>query len=227
MEIKKNDKANLEKKRSIFMQLGLVVVLAVILGLFEYSTKPESDEEMFASQTVLEEEESIPITMAEPPPPPPEPEPPKVIESFELLENDADIDDDLDLLSDEDDQDLAMEIIEYVEEEEEEEEEIFVIVQEKPKFPGGEAKLFQWITENTVYPDRARENGIQGTVYVQFVVGKSGEISRVSVIRGVHPDLDAEAIRVVKSMPKWKPGQNAGKSVSVQYQLPIRFKLTE
>ena len=105
------------------------------------------------------------------------------------------------------------------------EEEIFQIVEEMPSFPGGEAKLNDYIAKNVKYPQIARETGIQGHVFVGFVIEPDGSISNVRLLRGIGGGCDEEAIRVVKSFPKWKPGKQRGKAVRVSYQLPVFFKL--
>ncbi|MEZ5172727.1 MAG: TonB family protein [Bacteroidia bacterium] len=102
---------------------------------------------------------------------------------------------------------------------------IFTIVEQMPEFPGGEEKLFEYLGKNIKYPAMARENGITGTVYVTFVVEGNGKITDVKKLRGIGGGCDEEAIRVVKSMPEWKPGKQNGKSVRVQYNLPIKFTL--
>jgi len=103
--------------------------------------------------------------------------------------------------------------------------EIFTVVEQNPEFPGGDAKLFEYLGKNIKYPAMARENGITGTVYVTFVVESSGEISDVKLLRGIKGGCDEEAMRVVKNMPSWKPGRQNGKNVRVQFNLPVRFKL--
>lgn len=99
------------------------------------------------------------------------------------------------------------------------------MVEQKPEFTGGEAAMYKWLGDNIVYPSAAAEEGIQGKVIVQFVVGKDGSIGQVKVVRGRHPALDKEAVRVVKAMPKWVPGRNNGQPVKVTYTLPVTFKL--
>jgi len=94
-----------------------------------------------------------------------------------------------------------------------------------PSFPGGDADLFKFLSNNVKYPVIAQENGIQGRVICQFVVNKDGSIVDVEVVRAVDPSLDKEAIRVIKSMPNWTPGKQRGKSVRVKYTLPVNFKL--
>lgn len=107
----------------------------------------------------------------------------------------------------------------------EEKEKEFTIVEHMPEFVGGVKELFKFLGKNTKYPKQALHADIEGTVYVRFVVGKTGEVKKVSIIRGVNSLLDKEAIRVIKSMPAWTPGSQHGKKVSVVYQLPIHFKI--
>lgn len=107
----------------------------------------------------------------------------------------------------------------------EEENKVFDIVEQQPLFPGGPAALMKYLSENTNYPVVAQENGVQGRVTVQFVVEKDGSISDVHVLRGVDPSLDKEAVRVVKSMPRWTPGKQNGITVRVNYRVPVLFRL--
>jgi len=112
-----------------------------------------------------------------------------------------------------------------VEEKKPEPEKIFTAVEESPQFPGGDAELYKWLSKNIRYPEMAAQNNIQGRVTVQFVVEKDGSVGEVKVVRGKDPDLDKEAVRVVKSLPKFIPGKMNGQSVRVWYTLPIMFKL--
>jgi len=102
---------------------------------------------------------------------------------------------------------------------------VFDVVEQKPQFPGGEAALLKYVSEHIRYPAMAQENNIQGRVIVQFVVTKTGNVGEVKVVRGKDPDLDKEAVRVVKSLPKFVPGKMNGHAVNVWYTLPIQFKL--
>jgi periplasmic protein TonB len=102
---------------------------------------------------------------------------------------------------------------------------VFTIVEEMPAFPGGEGKMLEYIAKNIKYPPVARENGIQGRVYVTFVVDKEGKIKEAKILRGIGGGCDEEALRVVKAMPEWKPGRQNGRSVQVQYNLPVNFVL--
>ncbi len=125
------------------------------------------------------------------------------------------------------DEDVGLEVIEQVQEEIEEEapQEVFVVVEEMPSFPGGDAELFNFIYSNINYPEIAKENNIQGRVTLRFCVTYKGTVDQVSVVRGVDPSLDEEAIRVIKMLPLWKPGKQGGKPVNVWYSVPIKFEL--
>ncbi|WP_294069174.1 energy transducer TonB [Proteiniphilum sp. UBA1028] len=105
------------------------------------------------------------------------------------------------------------------------EEKIFEVVEQPASFPGGHAALMEWLGENIKYPVIAQENGIQGRVIIQFVVGRDGTIDDINVVRGVDPSLDREAVRLVGAMPKWIPGKQGGTAVKVRFTLPIVFRL--
>lgn len=221
MELKKNPEADLEKKRSVFLQVGIITALAVVLLAFEYTVYDEKETVLGSLNLDLLEEEIIPVTQVTPPPPPP---PPKQATVIEIVEDDEEIEEELEIQDLEVDEDTEIEIIEEVEEEVEEEQ-IFTIVEDMPTFPGGDEALFRYLSENIDYPAMAADAGIQGVVYVSFVVDKDGQVKDVKVLRGIGGGCDKEAIRVVKSMPKWAPGRQRGKSVKVQYNLPVRFRL--
>ena len=104
---------------------------------------------------------------------------------------------------------------------------VYMFVEQMPEFPGGEAELIHYISKNIRYPQEAKEKGIQGRVFIGFIVEKDGSISNVRNLRGVDSELDAEAIRVIQSLPKWKPGKHNGEFVRVSYQIPILFKLED
>ncbi len=225
MEVKKNPKANLEKQRLTFILLGLAVTLGIVLLGFEWTTRSGTAKELDAPDMEVEEE-IVPVTTREEPPPPEPPKQEKVAEIFEVVEDDVEIEDEMDIVDTEADEETAIDIVEIEETEEKEEEEpVFFIVEQMPEFPGGEIALRKYIAEHVEYPTIARENDIQGKVYIQFEVTKNGNIGQVKVARGVDPLLDKEAIRVVKSLPKWKPGMQRGKPVNVWYTVPINFQL--
>lgn len=221
MELKKNPEADLEKKRSVFLQVGLITALAAVLLAFEYTVFDETESVLGSLNLDLLEEEIIPVTQITPPPPPP---PPAQTTVIEIVEDDEEIEEELEIEDLEVDEDTEIEIIEEVEEEVEEEE-IFTIVEEMPGFPGGEKALFEYLAKNTDYPAMAADAGIQGVVYVTFVVDTDGKVKDARVLRGIGGGCDKEALRVVNSMPSWAPGRQRGKNVKVQYNLPIRFIL--
>ncbi len=226
MEVKKSPKADLENKKSVFMQIGLVVVLALVLIAFEWTTS-DVDVNQFEMADELEaEEEIMPITRQEEIKPPPPPPPPKVTDVLNIVEDDVELEEELDIEDTEMDQDTEIDFSDLtMEEEETEDAPVFFIVEEMPEFPGGEEALRKFIATSVKYPVIAQENGIQGRVYVSFVVNTKGQVTDVKIARGVDPNLDKEAIRVVNSMPAWKPGKQRGKAVKVSYTVPINFVL--
>ena len=228
MEVKKAPKANIETQKTTFLLMGLVVALAVLFVGFEWSSSISKLDETVIVQDVLAEEE-IEITQRDPtpppPPPPPEPEVPEIIEVTEEK-----VETKIDLSSLEDDQSKAQ-IQTYTPPpppkpvEEEATEEIFVVVEQQPEFPGGMSALMKFLGDNIKYPVIAQENGIQGRVITNFVVERDGSITDVQVVRGQDPSLDKEAVRVIQTMPRWKPGQQRGKAVRVRFTLPVVFRL--
>ncbi|MDX9883908.1 MAG: energy transducer TonB [Prolixibacteraceae bacterium] len=227
MELKKSPKADLENKRNIFVQLGLVIALGITLFAFEWTTKVEQAASLgtIAEQEV--EDEIIPITRQEEVKPPPPPPPPKTVEVLTIVDDDTELEDELEIDDSEADDQTVIDIAPIVvqKEEEEEEAQVFFIVEEMPEFPGGELALRKFIAQSIKYPVIAQENGIQGKVYVNFVVDKDGSVTNAKIARGVDPSLDKEALRVVNSLPKWKPGKQRGKAVKVSYTVPINFVL--
>jgi len=228
MEVKKAPKANIETQKTTFLLMGLVVALAVLFVGFEWSSSISKLDETVIVQDVLAEEE-IEITQRDPtpppPPPPPEPEVPEIIDVVEER-----VENQIDLSSLEDDQSRAQ-VQTYTPPpppkavEEEATEEIFVVVEQQPEFPGGMSALMKFLGDNIKYPVIAQENGIQGRVITTFVVERDGSITDINVVRGQDPSLDKEAVRVIKTMPRWKPGQQRGKPVRVRFTLPVQFRL--
>ncbi len=230
MEIKKSPKADLENKKNLFFLLGLVISLGVILAAFEYKTAPSKAESLGQIQVQEVEEEIIPITREQEVQPPPPPPPPQVVEVLNIVDDDVDIHDELMIEDTEATADMMIDVApvistQAVEEEEEEEAQVFFIVEDMPEFPGGELALRQFIANAIKYPVIAQENGIQGRVYVTFVVNTDGSIADAKIARGVDPSIDKEALRVVNTLPKWKPGKQRGKPVRVSYTVPINFVL--
>jgi len=226
MEVKKSQKADLENKRGLFLEIGLALTLAIVFLAFEWRVDTSEANVLETEQEIQAEEEIIPITRQEPvKPPPPPPPAPKVADVLNIVDNDEEIDDELEIEDSEADMDEEVEIQVVEESEEEDEQQVFVIVEDMPEFPGGDLELQKWIARAVKYPVIAQENGITGRVYVGFVVNKVGAIENVKIMRGVDPSLDKEAVRVINKMPKWKPGKQRGKAVKVSYTVPINFQL--
>ena len=227
MEIKKSPKADLEGKKTTWFLVGLVLILAAMFVAFEWTKR---DVVITAGSGIVDvpfEEEMVPITQQEEPKQaPPPPEAPKVEEVLQIADNDANVQEST--IQSNEDKGQAVEIKyvpEVVEEEEVEEQQIFQVVEEMPEFPGGMAECLKFLAKNIKYPTIAQENGVQGRVIVQFVVNQDGSIVDPVVVRSVDPYLDKEALRVIKMMPKWKPGKQRGKAVRVKYTVPVTFKL--
>lgn len=224
MELKKNPKSDLERWKTMFFQIGLVVSLGVILFAFNVTQKKSAIDEFARLEDTEFEDEDTPITRQEQPeikPPPPQ----QVVEVLNIVDDETDIDDELEVEDAEADENTQVEIVEIEEDEEDEEATIFFIVEKMPEFPGGELGLRKYIATHVKYPNIARENGIEGKVYIRFCVTSKGTVEKVSIIRGVDQILDKEARRVVRALPKWKPGEQRGKKVSVWYTVPINFQL--
>ena len=222
MEAKKSKEANLENKRLGFFFIGLVMIgsfvgmainftQAYVDPYVEKITKNKMEDEMIFDLVEEEEPEEIEPETAPPPP---------MIETIEIVPDDEEVPE-IDFTTfDEEPVDIPDDTPEEIEEEP-----ILDIAEVEPSFPGGAAAMAAWIQKEVKYPELASEMGEQGLVYVKFVVNKDGSIEQVSVRKGVSDALDKEAIRVVKSMPKWTPGEQAGKPVRVSFTLPISFKL--
>lgn len=225
MQLKKSPKASLEDKKLTYVLMGLVLVLSICYVAFEWTEKEVTKYVVTEDVAWQDEELDIQQTTQETPPPPP---PPAVqeVEVLNVVEDDVEVE--TIEINTEDDKDVEVVIAPPVEApvEEEEEEVIFMVVESMPEFPGGQQALFKYLAENVKYPVIAQENGIQGRVICQFVVNKDGSIVDVVAVRSSgEPSLDKEAIRVIKSMPKWKPGKQRGKPVRVKYTVPVNFRL--
>ena len=227
MEIKKSPKADLEGKKTTNLFIGAIMVLAVLFVGFEWS---ERDKKVVTDSGIVDpvfEEEIIPITEQEQPQQaPPPPQAPPAEEVLNIIENDSQVEESTIQVSD--DTQAAVEV-KYtpveVEEEEVDEQQIFQVVEENPEFPGGMKECMKFLNNNIKYPQISQENGVQGRVIIQFVVNADGSIVDPVVVRGVDPYLDKEALRVIKLMPKWKPGKQRGKAVRVRYTQPVLFRL--
>ncbi|MBO6068991.1 MAG: energy transducer TonB [Bacteroidales bacterium] len=228
MEVKKSPKADLSRTVTLFREIGFIVVLGLVLLAFEWQSKEKKDSIFDQQESVIIEEEIIPITQEEQTPPPEMPKIPVLSDAIDIVDDNIQVDDAV--FSFEDDATLGVEIMDYietVEEEEVEEEAIpFALVETKPTFQGGDANTFsRWVNTQLEYPEIAKENGIQGRVTLQFTVNTDGSVSDVKVLRGVDSSLDKEAVRVVSASPKWKPGMQRDKPVRVTYTFPVIFQL--
>jgi len=228
MEVKKSPKASLENKKLLFVEIGLVIALTAVYLAFNWTSGEAQVSTLEADNQVVQEEEIIPITQETPPPPPEAPKIPVLSDQIDIVDDEIKIDNDF--LSLEDDNNMGVEIMDYVEnvqEEVVEEEAIpFQLVEEKPSFMGGDANDFsKWVNKRLVYPEIAKENGVQGRVTLQFTVEKDGTVTKVKVLRGVDPSLDKEAVRVVSMSPKWSPGKQRDRAVPVTYTFPVFFQL--
>ena len=235
MELKKSDKANLEKNRGLYLEIGLLIALGFSLLAFEWKIAPKEEvKDEGQVITAALDEEIVPITRAEEAPPPPPPEPPKVTDILDIVADDVRVETSVEINME---ADFSTEIIPVVFEvsstgggsiiEEEEEVFLFQVIEDKPLFQGkdAEAAFRAWVGNNTSYPPVAQENGITGRVYTEFTIDKDGTVTDIKVLRGVDPLLDAEAMRVLKMSPKWTPGMQRGKAVKVKYQFPFVFQL--
>ena len=225
MQLKKSQEASLEDKKLTYVLLGFVFVLSLCYVALEWTEKEVTKYEVADMDFQFEEEIEIQQTSQETTPPPPPP-PVQEVEVLNVVEDDVETE--TIEINTEDDKDVEVIIQAPVEvkEEEEDEEVVFVVVETMPEFPGGQQALFKYLSDNVKYPVIAQENGIQGRVICQFVVNKDGKIVDVEVVRsGGDPSLDKEAIRVIKSMPPWKPGKQRGKAVRVKYTVPVNFRL--
>ncbi len=230
MEQKKNPKADLEKRKGLFLEIGLVVILAVCLCAFSIRSydKDDSSEGNQGPAEEVEQMDEILNTDVEdtpPPPPPPPAEPELNMEELTVVEDTKVIEQEVKIEEFEEVKNTEITPVVIEEEKEEEEQPIFTVVEKDPEFPGGTDALYKYLAENIKYPQLARDNGITGKVYITFVVERDGSIANPKILRDIGGGCGAEAIRVVKAMPKWTPGKQRGKAVRVQFNLPVNFNL--
>jgi protein TonB len=228
MEIKKNPQASLENKRLLFAEIGLIVALLVVYAGFETSTRAQATASLIDDTKPLEEDDILSIPLDTPPPAPEVPLLPQLSDEIKIVDNNVTVDIDFQSLED---NDIPIDIKDYmtkeVIEEEVEEETFFVFnVEEKPTFNGGDANEFsKWVNSQLQYPEIAQEMNIQGKVTLQFTIEKDGSLQNVKVLSTPDESLSKEAVRVVSSSPKWKPGRQRDRAVKVTYTFPVVFKL--
>jgi len=224
MELKKNPKISLERKQGMFFNIGLAISLLLMITAFEWRFYDDGSlVDLGQIDDNFEDIMEIPLT-EQPPPPPPKIELPKIIEVPDEEEIEEDIDVDLDV---EITEETVIEDIVFEEAPEEEvADEIFDIVEDQPAPPGGMAAFYKYIGKHIRYPNQARRMGIEGRVFVQFVVDKKGRLTDVKAIKGIGAGCDEEAVRILKGAPQWKAGKQRGRPVKVRMILPITFKLS-
>ena len=228
MEAKKTPKADLEKRRGLYLEIGLVVILALALVAFNIKSYDKEVKEVNTRVAQSEIDAEVLNTPPEELPPPPPPEQEIVATDLKVVENDEQPMNEVGLINADDNANKAQETfvkVEVKEEEEVVEEEVFLVVEDDPEFPGGLSALSQYLASNIKYPQLAKENNITGKVFVSFVVEKDGSVGQVKILRDIGGGCGAEAVRVVKAMPKWKPGKQRGKPVRTQFNLPVDFSL--
>lgn len=227
MELKKSPQANLENKRKIFFEFGLVIAMLICLYGFEKSSGVK-ETQSFGPQEGQFVEQEITLLVREEEKQPTPPPPPRLVDLLVIVDNNTDINEELDIVDSEADANTTIDVAMRLYKEKEPEPEdvsIFLVPEVMPEFPGGNGALLHYLSQNVKYPAIAADNGVYGKVTVNFVVNKDGSVSDAKIIRGVDPSLDKEALRVVYSMPKWKPGLQGGKPVRVSYSVPINFVL--
>lgn len=227
MEKKKSENADLGKGRITAFLIGIIIGLATMYTCLEWTNKEgKDDENAYVVPDVSFDQEIIPITLPEKKVVPPPPQSVKLTDVFEIIDNDADVPDDI--ATTPEDQDLYIEInpTDVIEVGPEPDEDIpFVVVEDMPEFPGGTTALLEYLRKNIKYPAICRENNVQGRVLITFIVDKDGSIKDAEVVKVVNPYLDKEALRVINNMPKWTPGKQRGKAVRVKYTVPVNFRL--
>lgn len=220
MEVKKAPQKDLQRSRPQFLAIGMVISLSLAITAFEWRTEQTGIDILDGTGEVWEEDPVF-ITKIPPPPKPPKPKiiAPVVVETTEEVEPPKEIVFDLDILEPDDE-------VTIFEPEDEEVEEIMDIVEEMPTPIGGMADFYKFLSKKTKYPKQARRMGIEGKVYVQFVVDTDGSITDLQVAKGIGAGCDEEALRVLKLVPKWNPGKQRGRPVKVRMMVPIFFQLS-
>jgi len=230
MDLKKTKNADLESKKLTSFLIGYLLVFAIIFVAFEWTEKKVELKTYNQGGVENVDEEIIPFTVQNTPPPPPAPNIAQDI--LTIVNTDADIEE-VEIKTTEATEDTKVDTrvfdanATYGDAGQEVDEEIpFAMIQDPPTFPGGEAKLLEWVGKNIAYPKVAKNRGDKGRVTVSFVIDKTGKVINGKIERGVSAELDAEALRIVSIMPNWTPGKQGGKTVKVKYILPITFRLT-
>jgi protein TonB len=228
METLKTHKANLDNKRFIFLEIGLIITLILVFLAINIKSYKKINIETLFSQKEEIAEEIVPVTVQETKVLPPLP--PKQVSNIRIVEDNVDVESNIDLNVEADQSTVIEKYVPYVppvvqEEEEIKEDQVFVVVESMPSFPGGNVELMKYLNSNLKYPNLAKEMNISGRVFVTFVVEKDGSVTDVQVLRGIGGGCDEEAVRVVRNMPKWIPGKQRNVPVRVRFNLPVKFTL--
>ena len=228
MITKKTDKGNLENKRTLFLLLGFVVVLGLVYAGFElFASEDKAPAFSISDDDFIEVKDEDVIATDQTPPPPPEPQQQQQAVVLNIVEDNIKVSTDFDFGQDVFEDDVVEEInndVEVVEDETETAPPVY-FTEEMPEYPGGMEALNSFLSKEIQYPEVARNNGITGTVLVEFVVERDGRVSNAKVKVPLYPDCDKEAVRGIMAMPKWKPGKNMGKPVRCFYQVPVTFRM--
>jgi periplasmic protein TonB len=226
METKKSKRADLEPKKSIFLQIGIVIALGLTLAAFEWESPVKQivvtdkwetvGEDFVIKNTVFEDQKPAPKPVSVPVI--------NIVDNDDPVDNDADFD-----MGIKPDDEIPVFIppvsVKLADENSLPDDTPFVSVQNMPEYPGGINALKAFLATNIEFPETAARVGIEGTVYVYFVVEKDGSVSNIKTLRGINDDCNEEAERVIGLLPKWKPGNQQGKTVRVSYTIPVSFKL--
>ena len=226
MEIKKSPKADLQNKKGLFLEIGLIVALLAVIAAFLYTPKEYRIEKVDNNYGPVEEEITEITRNEQKPHEQSQKVEVKVFNDIlDIVTNDAKITTDISFEDFADDLEITTQVVE-VEEEEIEDDQPFIKVEKMPSFQGGDLNKFRnWVQERVRYPQIAQENGVSGKVVLSFVVEKDGTLTNIEVLQSPDRSLADEAVRVLKTSPKWEPGQQRNQPVRVKYTLPVDFRI--
>ena len=225
MEIKKSRKADLQNKRGLLLEIGLIVALLAVIVAFSYTPSEHRIDKVDLNYGPIEEEMTdITIQDQKPPEMPKKVEMNVITDMLQVVTNDTKITTDVDFAEFDESTEIVQQVV--VKEEEIVEEEIFVTAETMPSCMGGDLGVFRnWVQKQLNYPPIAQENGIQGKVIIQFVVEKDGRLTNVQVLSTPDRSLSEEAVRVLQLSPRWSPGKQRNQPVRIKYTLPVDFRI--
>ena len=225
MKLKKTPEADLQNKRGLFLEIGLVISLALVIGAFAYTPKQHRIEQI-DQEVIVVEEEMMEVTRQDQKPPeaPKKTEMKVIADMLSIVKNDTKITTEVEFADFDEDTEIIQEV--EVEEEEIKDDEPFLTVETMPSFKGGTLMDFRnWVQSKVRYPQIAQENGIAGRVVLQFVIERDGSLTNIVVLQTPDRSLSEEAIRVLNQSPKWTPGKQRNQTVRVKYTLPVEFRI--